>query len=68
MTNRKPIVLRSILFLCFGSLILAFPLYSYMVFGLNADREVTENIFAIHVTIAYWLETLSMGCVIVFPD
>ena len=41
--------------ICFGSLALAFPFYSYLVFGLGMDRSDIANIFATQVTIAYWL-------------
>ena len=40
---------------CFGSLALAFPLYSYLVFGLGMDRGSVANVFATQVTISYWL-------------
>ena len=40
---------------CFGSLALAFPFYSYLVFGLGMDRGGVANIFATQVTISYWL-------------
>ena len=40
---------------CFGSLGLAFPFYSYLVFGLAMDRTDIANALATHVTIAYWL-------------
>lgn len=45
--------------LCFGSLILAFPFYSYLVFGAGHDRGDTADIFAIHVTLAYWIGILA---------
>ena len=45
--------------LAFGSLILAFPFYSLAVFGGDYDRKATADIFAIHVTIAYWLGMLA---------
>ncbi len=51
----KPIDLWLIWLLCFGSMIAAFPIYSYMVFGIGFDRAETANIFAIHITIAYWI-------------
>ena len=41
--------------ICFGSLALAFPFYSYLAFGLDMDRGGIANIFATQVTIAYWL-------------
>jgi len=56
---KKPIDLWLLWFLCFGGLIIAFPLYSYMVFGKGYDRVETANIFAIHVTISYWLGILA---------
>lgn len=41
--------------LTFGSMALSFPFYSYLVFGLSMDRTYVANIFATHVSIAYWL-------------
>jgi len=41
--------------LSFGSLVLAFPFYSYLVFGLNHDRASTADLLAIQVTVAYWV-------------
>ncbi len=47
--------LRLVWTLSFGSLVLAFPFYSYLVFGLGHDRESTADLLAIQVTIAYWV-------------
>lgn len=51
----KPIDLWVVWAVAFGSLVLAFPFYSYLVFGLGLDRVETANILAVHATIAYWL-------------
>lgn len=45
--------------ICFGSLVAAFPFYSYLVFGLGYDRGDTANILSIQVTIAYWAGILA---------
>lgn len=50
-----PADLKVVWAIAFGSLALAFPFYSYAVFGLGFDRGQTADVFAIHVTIAYWL-------------
>lgn len=55
----KPIDLWLVWFISFGSLVLAFPIYSYLVFMLNFDRAGIADIFSIHVTIAYWLGILA---------
>ena len=47
--------LKAIWLLCFGSLIAAFPVYSVAVFALGFDRDQVADIFAVQVTIAYWL-------------
>ena len=39
----------------FGSLIAVFPLYTFLVFGVRADRGTMANATAIQVTIAYFL-------------
>src|SRR5690606_29522793 len=39
----------------FGTMALSFPFYSYLAFGLAMDRNEIANIFASHVTVAYWL-------------
>lgn len=41
--------------ICFGALVLAFPLYSYLVFGTGMDRGGVADILATQVTICYWL-------------
>jgi hypothetical protein len=53
--TRHPVDLWIVWLFCFGGLVLAFPFYSYLVFGLGYDRSAVANLFAIHVTIAYWL-------------
>ena len=55
MSNTKiPRDLKLVWIISFGSLALAFPVYSYLVFSLGFDRDVLADIFAIHVTLAYW--------------
>lgn len=39
----------------FGALALAFPVYSYLVFGMGMDRDGIANVLATQVTICYWL-------------
>jgi hypothetical protein len=39
----------------FGSLLAAFPVYSAAVFMVGLDRKEVADIFALHVTIAYWV-------------
>lgn len=56
---KPPVSLKLSWLICFGSLILAFPFYSYLVFGAGYDRAATANFFAIHVTLAYWLGILA---------
>ncbi len=41
--------------LTFGSLLLAFPAYSVAVFGFGLDRKSVADIFALHITLSYWL-------------
>jgi len=41
--------------ICFGALVLAFPVYSYLVFGAGLDRGAIANALATQVTICYWL-------------
>jgi hypothetical protein len=47
--------LRVLWLISFGSLALAFPAYSIAVFYLHLDRYIVADVFALHVTIAYWL-------------
>ena len=47
--------LWSVWILSFGSLLAAFPVYSIAVFSLGFDRKVVADIFALHVTMAYWI-------------
>ena len=58
-SSEKPTDLWLMWFLCFGGLVIAFPLYSYLVFGMNHDRAETANLFSIQVTLAYWLGILA---------
>jgi hypothetical protein len=39
----------------FGSLALAFPIYSYLAFTLDVNRDQLADVFAIHAATAYWL-------------
>jgi hypothetical protein len=41
--------------ICFGALVLAFPVYSYLVFGMGMDRGAIANVLATQVTVCYWL-------------
>ncbi|MBN48693.1 MAG: hypothetical protein CMN85_04070 [Spongiibacteraceae bacterium] len=43
----------------FGSLVAAFPLYSYCVFFLGMDRYGVADIFALQVAVAYWVGILA---------
>lgn len=47
--------LRVVWIVAFGSLVLAFPLYAFLVFGPHYDRGVMANVTATQVTIAYFL-------------
>ena len=47
--------LKLIWIISFGSMVLAYPIYSLMVFYVGLDRMVVANYFALHITIAYWL-------------
>ncbi|NQX89246.1 MAG: hypothetical protein HRT77_11340, partial [Halioglobus sp.] len=40
---------------CFGALVLAFPIYSYLVFSEGMDRALIANALATQVSICYWL-------------
>ncbi len=58
--TRLPLVpasrgLRRTWILAFGSLAAAFPLYTWVIFGFDADRERVADVFAVHVTIAYFV-------------
>ena len=39
----------------FGSLIISFPVYSVAAFSLEFDRKAVADVFALHITISYWL-------------
>jgi hypothetical protein len=58
-TISPPASLKLTWLLCFGGLVLAFPFYSYLVFGAGQDRNDTADLFAIHVTLAYWIGILA---------
>lgn len=47
--------LRVVWIIAFGSLVLGFPLYTYLVFGQHADRTLMANLLAIQATVAYFL-------------
>lgn len=47
--------LRTFWIVGFGSLVVAFPLYVYLVFSTNADRETMANAMAVQVTIGFFL-------------
>ncbi len=47
--------LRVCWILGFGSLVLAFPLYVYLVFGAEADREFMANAMVVQATSGYFL-------------
>lgn len=53
--THRPVTLWLIWALAFGSLILAFPAYSVAVFSFGLDRHNVADIFALHVTLAYWV-------------
>ncbi len=55
MRENIPFDLKLIWILSFGSLAVAFPFYSFLVFGLDFNRESTADIFATHAAFAYWL-------------
>ena len=43
----------------FGGLVAAFPVYTYLVFGIGMDRDLVADILATQVAICYWLGPLS---------
>jgi hypothetical protein len=45
--------------LTFGTLALAFPFYSFVVFGLGMDRGVVADVFQTQIAICYWLGPLA---------
>lgn len=47
--------LRIIWIVAFGSLVVAFPLYVFLVFGTDADRGVMADAMVVQVTIGYFL-------------
>lgn len=50
-----PADLKFVWLLSFGSLVLCFPIYSYLVFQLGYDRDGMADLFATHVALAYWI-------------
>jgi len=53
--SKIPLDLKILWMVSFGSLVFAFPVYSFLVFSLHFDRGEVADIFATHVAIAYWL-------------
>lgn len=47
--------LRVVWMLAFGSLVLAFPVYTLLVFAAGLDREVMADALAVQVTVAYFV-------------
>lgn len=47
--------LAAVWVISFGALVLAFPVYSYLVFAMGMDRGGIANILATQVTLCYWL-------------
>lgn len=52
---RKPIDLWAVWGVAFGSLMLGFPFYTFLVYGLDFDRDATADALAIHAAASYWL-------------
>ncbi|QUR68082.1 hypothetical protein [Mycobacterium spongiae] len=46
--------LRVMWIAAFGSLVLGFPLYTYLVFGSHLDRGLMANLLAVQATLAYF--------------
>jgi hypothetical protein len=51
----RPIGLRVTWAIAFGSLLLAFPVYSIAALGFGMDRRAVADALALHVTLAYWI-------------
>ncbi len=51
----RPIGLRLTWAIAFGSLIVAFPVYSTAALGLGMDRKAVADVLALQVTVAYWI-------------
>lgn len=47
--------LRTVWVVAFGSLVVAFPLYTFLVFGAGADRSTMADALAVQATLAYFL-------------
>jgi hypothetical protein len=47
--------LRTVWAVAFGSLVVAFPLYTFLVFGAGADRATMADALAVQATLAYFL-------------
>jgi hypothetical protein len=50
-----PRALKAAWLLTFGSLAVAFPVYTYLVFGLEMDRDRVADVMAVQVAFCYWL-------------
>ena len=57
--KRLPRDLKIAWAITFGGLVAAFPVYTYLVFGLGMDRGLVADILATQVAICYWLGPLS---------
>lgn len=57
--KRLPRDLKAAWAITFGGLVAAFPIYTYLVFGLGMDRGLVADILATQVAICYWLGPLS---------
>lgn len=53
--ERLPRDLKIAWTLAFGALVAAFPVYTYLVFGLGLDRGLMADILAAQVAVSYWL-------------
>ncbi|GAC1637419.1 MAG: hypothetical protein NVS4B6_06810 [Mycobacterium sp.] len=58
-TARVPRDLKIMWLLTFGSLAAAFPVYTFLVFGLDIDRRLVANIMTTQVAFSYWLGFLA---------
>lgn len=53
--KRLPRDLKVAWTLTFGALVAAFPVYTYLVFGLGLDRGLVADVMAAQVAVCYWL-------------
>lgn len=49
-----PVSLKVVWVITFGSLVVGFPLYSFLAFGAGFDRDALADLFATHAALAYW--------------